>query len=686
MRYLLFADNNKEFFKGGLDAIFLEDIKDINIIIGSNNTRKSRFLRNIINQDFKVIIDGPENLNLAYHDSQTLFDDIAEPILSSKLIQLQFHSVSNPLKRFEYIKQYFGQNSQVDFFELRSSLTQINKALIATATEEQFAKLLDMIAQMYYTVDLLYTIYHSTVSNNCVSISENTFTPTDIFGISYILGVEFSYYRIPDCESKCNKLKQIKDYLYTLLDIKFESCFKSIIYIPVLRTSRVLLGTKSDIFLDTIVSQHFPNPSSKLSIETGLTLYEKIVFARSGPGSARKAFVAFEKFIGRTFFQSEEIEIVSKQSKGENDQNIIVSLPNELEDISIQNLGDGIQSIINLFFPIFTAEDGAWLFIDEPENHLHPGFQNIFMAAISENEYIRQKKLRFFINTHSNHILSKALLGPADCEIFVFSRRDERSSNIASFTGNEYNTLEALGVFNTSVLISNCTVWVEGITDRFYLQCFLYAYCDSQNVNAFRPEEGLHFSFIEYGGKNLIHYNFENQLKYKRSDNDLEAPIISNDKIEAYFINSNVFLLADSDFNGEKHERYSKIDKNNFKYVQTEVPEIENMTPDRILRDYLIDEVKCNVEDVDKCFPIRNHKQKLGRYFKNKFKLGNGFRKFEAPSGGGTLNYSYKKGLANFVHARIMEREYKWEDLLVSPPLKNAIEELYDFIKSKNSR
>jgi len=36
------------------------------------------------------------------------------------------------------------------------------------------------------------------------------------------------------------------------------------------------------------------------------------------------------------------------------------------------------SSIILLMFPIYTANENTWVFIDEPENHLHPGFQKIF--------------------------------------------------------------------------------------------------------------------------------------------------------------------------------------------------------------------------------------------------------------------------------------------------------------------
>lgn len=69
-------NNNNEYFVENTIAKFLGNIKDINIIIGSNNTRKSRFLRSVINQEHNVIIDGPSKLNEAYFNSQTIFAEL----------------------------------------------------------------------------------------------------------------------------------------------------------------------------------------------------------------------------------------------------------------------------------------------------------------------------------------------------------------------------------------------------------------------------------------------------------------------------------------------------------------------------------------------------------------------------------------------------------------------------------
>jgi AAA15 family ATPase/GTPase len=683
MNYLRLAERNQqnEFYKNDLEATFLADVKDINIVVGANNSRKSRFLRNIISIDFKLIFETSEDLNKAFHDSKHLFDPVAlqsGELLSEQLAYLIFPEGSGDTN-YKDIKQYVSDNGgniqQVTFEKLKNSLDNINETLLAFGSIDPFRAWQVIINQVYQTVLVLEGIYED-ADREGGKFFEKHVSNTVVAGINYtIQGLEHNH--INQFELKLSIIKRIKEYLLVLKYLRFNEFNKELIYIPVLRTARMMSGVGDDVFEKTIQEQHFPKPPNKLKIETGFKLHENILYARNNDIRSLREFAVFEKFIGQTFFQSENISIVPQYNpQNTNNRNIKVSLPGELDNVPMYNLGDGVQGIINLLFPVFTAEEGAWIFIDEPENHLHPGYQNVFIKTIAENEFIKSKKLKFFINTHSNHILSESLLGSKDVEIFVFNRRDENSSNIQTFSGNEYFTLEILGVLNTSVLISNCSIWVEGITDRLYLKAFLFAYCNSLKGDRFKPSEGLHYSYIEYAGKNLTHYNFDGA---EITTDDLEPEFI-----EAYFINSHVFLLADSDFDPERGAKYRKIERNNFRFYETQLPEIENLLPDNILRNYLLNELHSDAQEVAACFPIELHDVKLGRYFQGKISYQGRARKLEAKDGGGTLRYSYKKGLADYVYKQVMNDTYTWDDLQLSDNLKVIVTELYEFIKSKN--
>jgi len=207
------------------------------------------------------------------------------------------------------------------------------------------------------------------------------------------------------------------------------------------------------------------------------------------------------------------------------------------------------------------------------------------------------------------------------------------------------------------------------VTDRFYLRAFLRAYCNNLITGAFIPSEGFDYSFVEYGGKNLVHYDF-----------DLKA----NDNIGAYFINSNVFLLADNDLDEDRKERYNKIKRSNFKYEQTDLPEIENIIPENILKDFLLKEVNCDQNSVNSKFPIQDLKTKLGKAFDGVTRKG---KKVAIQSEtGGTLSSHYKSRLSSYVHEQIINGTYTWSELKTSAPLARIVEELYSFIKTKGRK
>ena len=83
--------------------------------------------------------------------------------------------------------------------------------------------------------------------------------------------------------------------------------------------------------------------------------------------------------------------------------------------------------------------------------------------------------------------------------------------------------LKELGVKDSSVFLSNCTIWVEGITDRLYIRKYLelyqkYMYQNGKIERIF--EEDINYSFLEYGGGNITHWSFldegnsSNTIKY----------------------------------------------------------------------------------------------------------------------------------------------------------------------------
>lgn len=685
IRLLRDGQGPSEFFVNDLQANYLGNIKDLNIIVGANNTRKSRFIRRLINLEHKVILDTDHDINALMDQSEKLFEELDENLLSTNLATFKITDGHNQTLAYTQIKSYFSKKvntaNVLTFFDIRKMVEGIKEQIATVAVKDNINSVKTFVEQAIAIVELIHDIYKN-FGKSSNPMHFDTPVPSNMPGVLFTIPNLNYQPQIPDYEKKLATMAKILSWLTALTDIKIVPFHDAdMVYIPVLRASRKLLKGDKDLFKETIQSQYELTDNRKLSIETGLDLYEKIERARNGHRDKREAFAAFEKFLSQVFFQSRAIDIIAVKAENGAKEHVMISIEGEMDDIEIHNLGDGIQAIIILLLPIFTAEKGAWIFIDEPENNLHPGYQNILIRAIAENAAIKAKGLRFFINTHSNHILSEAILSASESEILVFTRRDMHSTAISTLDGNAHQTLELLGVLNTSVLISNCSIWVEGPTDRLYLRAFLKAYCQT-NKKIIEPIEGFDYSFIEYAGNNLMHYSFDHQSPSEGDKLDAQ--------IYAYFINSNIFLLADSDFNQQdKHHVYQRIasDKPNFTYHHTQVPEIENLLPDSVLQSWLISEINCDPNEVKNLLASLDHAQKLGAFLNDKLSLTKKRKRMFTTTGqGGTLRSDYKNNLAYFLHNGVSEKKITWEQLSESAHLKTLTESLFEFIKAKNTR
>lgn len=311
------------------------------------------------------------------------------------------------------------------------------------------------------------------------------------------------------------------------------------LYIPILRGLRALekdQPTKTeaidDLYAKRTVADYFgedwEKPGSGYgSIFTGLTFFEDVKSMLLGDDAGRTNFREFEEFIGETFFENARISIIPRI----NDDVVHIKIGDNPE-FPIHQLGDGVQALIILLFPIFKNKDkNLVVFIEEPEQNLHPGFQRVLIEVLSGEEFAH---CQFFFNTHSNHFLDLT----TDFEgisIFAFKSKledGERKFHISNVQSPDLNLLEALGVRNSSVFLSNCTIWVEGITDRIYIRKYLELY---QKKNGGKFKEDLHYSFVEYGGGNITHWSF------------LEDKYPEHRNINVKALCGRLFLIADRD-------------------------------------------------------------------------------------------------------------------------------------------
>jgi hypothetical protein len=319
------------------------------------------------------------------------------------------------------------------------------------------------------------------------------------------------------------------------------------IYLPSLRTVR-RADTNTDAGLD--VEYGFSPPPEGVSnprrtsqglasVFAGQRLADEVRRHRLGKREQRKLVTDYESFVSERYFQGAPVDLVPLDGA---EWKLHVRIGEE--ERPFDELGDGIQQLLVMTWPMFFHRDeDLVLCIDEPELCLHPGMQRQVLHSFLDREIVGNGTRTVFLATHSNHFIDAALeLSPDDVSVFRVSKNltsNPIKFELARVPTDDPVLLQSLGVRASSVLLANATIWVEGISDRIYLQHWLKLYFEHSGQRAFT--EDLHFTFIEYAGANRLHYEFPDDLV----EAFVEEPADARMKVER--ISRHWFLVADGD-------------------------------------------------------------------------------------------------------------------------------------------
>ena len=275
---------------------------------------------------------------------------------------------------------------------------------------------------------------------------------------------------------------------------------------------------------------------------------------------------------------------------------------------------------------------------------------------------------QYFITTHSNGILDTSADSNVNMSIFKFTKNKNVGEGQPQFTIEQCNNgdvslLNALGIRNSSVFLANCSIWVEGITDRLYLKHYLKLYFKKQGIAPFR--ENIDYTFIEYGGNNIVHFNFDEQN--------------SDESINAKYINNRIFLIADNDNTKEGSKKSER--KKHLKellgdhFYELPVTEIENLLPQKTIEQILLKQNPQYNDIIEQKFSkeCKYMGVKLGRYIDNLFKDFE-LRKYSGESG--TI-----KNKLEFCHAAI---ELITDYDMLTDEAKDLVQDIVSFIKRNN--
>lgn len=588
---------------------FLEPISKINIFVGSNNSGKSRFLRLLSSQANQEVQQNSLDLKSTVSELSSIIDKIQDFMRVQHLVRI----------------------SGVDLETFKSLQLSLDDLL--TLGADRYEKLRTQFADLSRGIVKLDTKTGQIIST----------------GVGKLIHEKANYL--------CREAKKVLDKLPT--QTLANSPKK--VYIPTLRGLRPLDANHTDLYAQRTKQDYYEDSESAPEIFTGLSLYQQLINLLLGNNTERNRIQSYQNFISETLYEGAPIALIPKP----HEKIIVVKIGKEKEQ-PIHLLGDGIQSAIILSFLPFVRQEQTFFFIEEPEMYMHPGLQRKILNFFNSLE-----QHTFFLTTHSNHFLD-ITIDIKDASIFTFNKilgESDEEEIIPNFTieavdsGNE-SSLELLGVRNSSVFLVNATIWVEGITDRWYLRRMLNSYMNYLEESSeldLRLEEDTHYSFVEYGGANITHWSF---LDYE------------DHPIEVKRLCAKAIVIIDKD--GEKKEkRKDDLEKVlDDQLIILQCREVENLLPYKVIKE-VVKEYEKNDELKLPEFTYEKYRDNyLGTFIESKILKNTFSRKGGYKEKSGTI-----KRKTDFCERALPK--IKYEELPDST--KEVIKNIYQFIYERNS-
>lgn len=512
------------------------ELKRLNIIIGANNSGKSRFMR-----EFAINLNDKLNIHL----SENFLENIDR-------ITKEYRKISSIDIDLKDIKT---SNYQVIDSKIKKSVDSIRKNI------QEF--------ESWSSGNIHYSSGRPSFISNISSYKEKS--QASLFRVKAENAIE-------ELVPLVEKIKILDFENYNIFYINSLRSLKKIQSINETENETIekieINLSKQPLLLRTYEDYAF----KENQIISGEDFFDFLTDSLLGMPEERQRIEKYQAKLSHYFFNNEIITLIPHRK----DDSLHIKI-GEAEQFPISKLGDGLQQVIILTYKAFLTTEPSFFFIEEPEMHLHAGYvKQLMKFLLNETDHY------YMATSHSNYLLdminedTRIALYRIDKE--QIDDEENKYETVIKRCDGDRTILQTLGVSPSSVFLANCTIWIEGITDRLYFVQYLKKYLEELKMtdeekwqDYSRFIDGYHYAFVEYQGSNLEHWDFEiDSLK------DVDSS--KHKGLNAILVTSNALVIADADL--KKKPRFNELEQQlGDKIVITQGKETENSLPRKFLLD-----------------------------------------------------------------------------------------------------
>ncbi|AOS84858.1 hypothetical protein BIU88_12405 [Chlorobaculum limnaeum] len=209
--------------------------------------------------------------------------------------------------------------------------------------------------------------------------------------------------------------------------------------------------------------------------------------------------------------------------------------------VSLSNSGSGLKTVflvlLNLLVIPNIDKKPKHMYVyafEELENNLHPALLRRLFRYLEE--YAVENNVHIFLTTHSSTALD--LFGSSPNAQIVSVTHDGKSARAKTISAHfdQLSVIAELGAKPSDLLQANGIIWVEGPSDRVYINKWIQLFSDG------KWREGRDYQCAFYGGALLARLG-------------VADPKAEEDFVNLLQINPNLVLICDGDRTAEKNGR-----------------------------------------------------------------------------------------------------------------------------------